>query len=221
MPCRTQGVSETLAKASQAAKDATGQLKERTSKVSSVKCSYVWLAINLWPGHAREMTYIGVNLQTASSMQDQVRSAAEAYTKPAEQSTPQSTTEQAQSPASDSTSGPNSTAATSSPQQQQQQQQQQTSQTTSASSSKEGPEMHSQAESTARHGHTSTSGNSNQQSGSNQKATDAKSEGKPEGLMYRLRSIREAVKKEVCATTDSLSCMLLPTPFTLFTCMQL
>lgn len=31
---RTQGVTESFAKASQAARDATGQLKERTSKVS-------------------------------------------------------------------------------------------------------------------------------------------------------------------------------------------
>ena len=132
-------------------------------------------------------------------MQDQVRSAAEAYNKPAEQPTQQSTTEQAQAPASGSRPGPISATAPSS--QQQEQQQQQSFQTTSASSSKEGTETHSQDESTARRGHTSTSGNSNQQSDSNQKAKDAKSEGKPEGLMYRLRSIREAVRKEVCATT--------------------
>ena len=171
----------------------------------------------LCSGHAGKLTYIGFNLQTATSMQDQVRSAAEAYTKPAEQPTQQSTAEQAQSPASDSTSGPNSATATSSQQQeqeQQQQQQQQASQKTSASSSKEGPEMRSQAESTARHGHTSTSSNSNQQSGSNQKAKEAKSEGKTEGLMYRLRSIREAVRKEVQLFTP-LSCILLLTPFTL------
>lgn len=158
---------------------------------------------------AVKLTPLGLVLQTASSMQDQVRSAAEAYTKPAEQPTQQSTTEQAPSPASPSApNNPNSAAATSSQQQDQQDQQQRQqhpSQTSSASSQMDGTEAQSQDESKARQGHTSTSNNSNRQSGSSQKAKDARSEGKPEGLMSRLRSIREAVRKEVCVQTSPLS----------------
>ncbi|KAL3131762.1 hypothetical protein ABBQ38_007481 [Trebouxia sp. C0009 RCD-2024] len=154
---RTQGITETLAKASQVAKDATGQLKERTSK-------------------------------TASSMQDQVRSTAEAYTRSAEQPTQQSATQQAHSPSTATTQpDPTTTAADSS------QQQQQSSET--ASAGKAGNEMPSQDESSARRGDTSTSGYSRQQSGSSRKATDAKAE----GLMNRLRSVREAIRKEVAA----------------------
>ena len=138
-------------------------------------------------------------------MQDQVRNAAEAYTKPAEQPTQHGATEQAHSPASASDlNSPKSAAATSSQQQEQQQQRQQhPSQTTSASLKRDGTEAHSQDESKARQGHTSTSGNSSQQSGDSQKAKDARSEGKPEGLMYRLRSIREAIRKEVCVPASN------------------
>lgn len=211
VPCRTQGVSESFAKASQVAKDATGQLKEQTSKVSSILSSCEWLALRSGQAHDVKTTPFALDLQTAASMQDQVRSAAEAYTKPAEQPTQQSTTEQAQSPASASAlNSPNSAAATSS--QQQEQQQQHPSQSTSASSKRDGTEAQPQDESKARHGHTSTSNNSNQQSGGGHKAKDARSEGKPEGLMYRLRSIRDAVRKEVCVCENQTlsSYQLLP-----------
>lgn len=122
-------------------------------------------------------------------MQDQVRSTAEAYTRSAEQPTQQSTTQEAQSPASASTLDPSSTAADTS------EQQQQPSQT--ASAGKGGTETPPQDESSARQGDPSTSGYSRQQSGSSQKAADAK----PEGLMSRLRTMREAIRKEVCVSS--------------------
>lgn len=147
---------------------------------------------------AGKLTNAVCDLQTASSMQDQVRSTAEAYTRSAEQSTQQSTTQQAHSPSTATTQpDSNSTAARSS------QQQQQSSET--ASAGKVSDEMPSQDESSARQGNTSTSGYSRQQSGGSQKGTDAK----PEGLMNRLRSVREAIRKEVCVPFVSFVCCLL------------
>lgn len=147
---------------------------------------------------AGKLTGDACELQTASSMQDQVRSTAEAYTRSAEQPTQQSATQQAHSPSTATTQpDPTTTAADSS------QQQQQSSET--ASAGKAGNEMPSQDESSARRGDTSTSGYSRQQSGSSRKATDAKAE----GLMNRLRSVREAIRKEVCGPSVSFICCLL------------
>ena len=139
-------------------------------------------------------------VQTAASVQEQVRTAAAEYMKQPDQSSQQS-------PPSDSTASTAqaSTASSSKPeaafkaeaQQQQQQQQQQTQQST-AGAAHTGTENENQ--SSSRQGQTSTSSAGNQQSSSKQQAAGTK----PEGLMNRLRSLGQTVRKEVCRL--GLSC---------------
>lgn len=154
----TQGVAEGFAKASEVARDATGQLKQQTTK-------------------------------TAASVQEQVRSAAGAYINQPAQSPPQAPSESTASPGQ-----PNADRSTNIDDASTAQFQQQQSQQSSAGAANMGADW--KDDSTSRQGQTSTSGaGTSQQSGSSQKATGAKSE----GLMDRLRTMGQTVKREVAA----------------------
>lgn len=158
---RTQGVAEGFVKASEAARDATGQLKQQTT-------------------------------QTAASVQEQIRSAASAYIHQPAQSPPQAPSESTASPGQPNADRNTNTADSSTAQFEQQQQQQ--SQQSSAGAANMGADW--KDESKSRQGQTSTSGaGKSQQSGSSQQATGAK----PEGLMHRLRTMGQTVRREVAA----------------------
>lgn len=149
-----------------------------------------------WDQHTTAQHLLS-RVQTAASVQEQVRTAAAEYMKQPDQPLQQS-------PPSDSTASTAqaSTASSSKPEDafkaDAQQQQQQQTQQSNAGAAHTGTESENQSRS--REGQTSTSSAGNQQSSSKQQAAGTK----PEGLMYRLRSLGQTVRKEVCRL--DLSC---------------